>query len=61
MMNRNLVSHRTAFSSDPEKTLQTAFKVMKDREAFEVGEKVVVISDVIAGSGIDTIQIRPIP
>ncbi|MEE8042860.1 MAG: pyruvate kinase, partial [Pseudomonadales bacterium] len=61
MMNRNLVSHRTAFSSDPEKTLQTAFKVMKDREAFEVGEKVVVISDVIAGSGIDAIQIRPIP
>lgn len=61
MMNRNLVSHRTAFSSDPEKTLQTAFKVMKDREAFEVGEKVVVISDVIAGSGIDAIQIRAIP
>lgn len=62
MLNRNLVSHRTAFSSDPEKTLQTAFKVMKDREAFEGGEKVVVISDVIAGSrGIDAIQIRTIP
>jgi pyruvate kinase len=61
MLNRNLVSHRTAFSRDPEKTLQTAFKVMKEREAFEVGEKVVVISDVIAGSGIDATQIRPIP
>ncbi|MEE9253636.1 MAG: pyruvate kinase [Pseudomonadales bacterium] len=60
-LNRNLVSHRTAFSSDPEKTLQTAFKVMKDRESFEAGEKVVVISDVIAGSGIDAIQIRTIP
>jgi pyruvate kinase len=49
---------RTAFSNDPEKTLQIAFDVLKDRAGFVSDEKVVVISDVLAGSGIDAIQIR---
>jgi len=39
--------------------LQTAFNVLKEREGFQSEEKVVVISDVLAGSGkIDAIQIR---
>ena len=62
MLCRGLCSYRINFSDDPEKTLQTAFTALKEREGFQSGEKVVVISDVLAGSGkIDAIQIRQIP
>ena len=61
ILNRNLTPLRTAFSSDPEKTLQTAFDVLKQRAGFISGDKVVVISDVLAGSGIEAIQIRHLP
>jgi pyruvate kinase len=61
MLNRNLISHRTAFSNDPEKTLATAFQVLREREGFDSGEKLVVISDVLAGAGIEAIQIRRVP
>ena len=61
ILNRNLTPLRTAFSSDPEKTLQTAFDVLKQRAGFSSGDKVVVISDVLAGSGIEAIQIRELP
>jgi pyruvate kinase len=61
MLNRALYSHRTAFSLDAEKTLATAFDVLREREGFSTGEKVVVISDILTGSGIDAIQIRALP
>jgi pyruvate kinase len=61
ILNRHVSSFRTAFSSDPEKTLQTAFDVLKLRAGFSEGDKVVVISDVLAGSGIEAIQIRHLP
>lgn len=61
MLNRNLSPFRTAFSSDPEKTLATAFSVLRERVGLESGSKVVVISDVLAGSGTDAIQIRALP
>jgi pyruvate kinase len=61
ILNRNLTPFRTAFSSDPEKTLQTAFDVLKQRADMQKNDKVVVISDVLAGSGIEAIQIRHLP
>jgi pyruvate kinase len=61
MLNRNVSPFRTAFSNDPEKTLQTAFDALKLRASFETGDKVVVISDILEGSGIEAIQIRQIP
>jgi len=61
MLNRNVSAHRTAFSSDPEKTLATAFRVLREREGFASGEKLVVISDILAGAGIEAIQIRRVP
>ena len=61
ILNRNLTPFRTAFSSDPEKTLQTAFDTLKQRADFSAGDKVVAISDVLAGSGIEAIQIRQLP
>ncbi len=61
ILNRNLSPFRTAFSNDPEKTLATAFKVLKERAGLSAGDRVVVISDVLAGSGIEAIQIRALP
>jgi pyruvate kinase len=61
ILNRNLSPFRTAFSRDPERTLQNAFDVLKDRAGFSRGDKVVVISDVLGGTGIEAIQIRLIP
>lgn len=61
MLNRNLSPFRTAFSNDPEKTLHTAFDVLKARVGMHAGDKVVVISDILAGAGIEAIQIRSLP
>ena len=61
MLNRNLSPFRSEFSNDPEKTLQTALDLLKVRASVEPGDKVVVISDVLAGVGIDAVQIREIP
>lgn len=61
ILNRNLSPFRTAFSRDPERTLQNAFDVLKGRAEFQTGDKVVVISDVLGGIGIEAIQIRFIP
>ncbi len=61
MLNRGVFPFRIDFSSDPEKTLQTAFRILKDREQFQVGDKVVIISDVLAQQRVDSIQIRDIP
>ena len=57
-LNRNVIANRLTFSSEPEKTLHNAFLALKAREGLESGDKVVVISDVIAGTGVDAIQIR---
>ncbi|MEE2735972.1 MAG: pyruvate kinase [Pseudomonadota bacterium] len=61
ILNRNVSSFRTAFSNDPEKTLQTAFDVLKLRAGLKSEDKVVVISDVLEASGIEAIQIRYLP
>jgi pyruvate kinase len=60
-LNRGVFPFRINLSSDPEKTLQTAFRILKDREHFQAGEKVVIISDVLAQERVDSIQIRTIP
>ncbi|MDT7044288.1 pyruvate kinase [Candidatus Nitronereus thalassa] len=60
-LNRGVFPFRINFSSDPEKTLQTAFRILKEREHFQMGEKVVIISDVLAQHRVDSIQIRDIP
>jgi pyruvate kinase len=60
-INRGMVAHKIAFSKDPEKTIASSFAVMKRDDGFRSGEKIVLISNVIAGAGADTIQIREIP
>ena len=60
MMNRGVFSHRTAFSTVPEKTIQTALNVLQEREDIPPEERVVVISDVLAQARVDAIQIRTV-
>jgi pyruvate kinase len=57
-LNRAVYAYRTAFSSDPEKTLQRAFTVLRQRDGLQPGAKLVVISDVLADQPADAIQIR---
>ena len=60
VLNRNVLSYRIKFSSDPEKTLSSAAEIMVQRGAFSSQDRVVVISDALAGSGVEAIQIRQI-
>ncbi|MGD9660957.1 MAG: pyruvate kinase [Porticoccaceae bacterium] len=57
-LNRNVLSYRINFSSDPEKTLANAARIMLSRVEFSKEDRVVVISDALTGSGIESIQIR---
>lgn len=58
MLNRGVFAHRTPFSNDPEKTIQTALKVLREREGLAASEKVVVISDMFAEKAVEAIQLR---
>ena len=60
MLNRGVYSHRTAFSSNPEKTIQTALDVLHKREELSEEAYVVVISDVLADGPVDSVQLRKI-
>ena len=60
MLNRGVYAHRTAFSSNPEKTIQTALSVLRQREGLGSEERVVVISDVLAAGPVDAIQLRSV-
>ncbi|MCZ6711443.1 MAG: pyruvate kinase [Gammaproteobacteria bacterium] len=57
-LNRAVFSHRIHFSSEPEKTLQRALRILREREGMERNDKVVVISDVLAEKNSDAIQLR---
>ncbi|NKI18203.1 pyruvate kinase [Spongiibacter sp. KMU-166] len=58
VLNRNVLSYRINFSSDPEKTLGTAAAIMTRRDEFTDNDKVVVISDALSTHGVEAIQIR---
>jgi len=60
VMNRNVLSYQIEFSEDSEKTLATAAAIMIQRNEFSPDDRVVVISDSLAGSGFEAIQIRQI-
>jgi pyruvate kinase len=60
-LNRGVRAHRSNFSNDPEKTLANAFAILVEREGFRPGDKVVVISDILEGAGVEAIHVREIP
>ncbi len=57
-LNRAVYSFRIEFSREPEKTLQRALQILREREEFAPTDKVVVISDVLAERNSDAIQLR---
>lgn len=59
-LNRNLYAFRSNFSDNPEKTLGVAVAKLREFEQCDDADRVVVISDVLEGVGVDAIQIRTI-
>ena len=57
-LNRAVACQLAEFSQDPQKTLQRAFRMLREREGLSESAKVVVISDLLAEAGTDAIQIR---
>lgn len=57
-LNRAVYAYRIEFSREPEKTLQRALTILREREGFAAHDKVVVISDVLAERNSDAIQLR---
>lgn len=57
-LNRAVTAYRIAFSKEPEKTLQRALEMLRDKMGFDRSEKVVVISDVLADEPTEAIQVR---
>ena len=60
VINRNVLSYQIEIDEDPEKTLAAAAEIMINRNDFSPDDQVVVISDALAGSGFEALQIRKI-
>jgi len=58
VINRNVLSYHIAIDDNPEKTLADAANIMIQRDEFSPEDQVVVISDALAGSGFEALQIR---
>ncbi|WCL47665.1 pyruvate kinase [Leptospira sp. GIMC2001] len=60
-LNRGVIPYRMDFSSDPEKTIKQAIETLLKEKMVEKGDRVVILSDAIAGEErVDTIQIREV-
>ncbi len=60
-LNRGILPYRVDFSSDPEKTIANAIEIIKRNGMLQTGDRVVILSDIIAGSDrVETIQIRDV-
>ncbi len=61
LINRGVLPYRLDFSSDPEKTISTAIETLRKHHYVSSGDKVVILSDIIAGQErVDTIQVREV-
>lgn len=59
-MNYGTCSYRIEFHEDPERTVEEALGRLLHGEQFRTGDRVVVLSDVLAPSGIEAIMVRQI-
>ncbi|MDB4971907.1 MAG: pykF [Myxococcaceae bacterium] len=56
---RSVVPFRIEFSNDPEKTIQTAFEKLRQRNRAVAGDPIVVVSDVLTGGdSVSSVQVR---
>ena len=60
VINRNVLSYQIEIGDDSETTLAAAAAIMIQRDEFAPDDQVVVISDALAGSGFEALQIRKI-
>ena len=60
VINRNVLSYQIEIGDDLEQTLAAAAAIMVKRDEFSPDDQVVVISDALAGSGFEALQIRKI-
>ncbi len=60
VLNRSVNTFQIPFSRNPDKTLNRAMRMLKRIHGFAAQDKVVVVSDVLADSPSDAIQIRPL-
>ena len=60
VLNRNVLSYLINFDENPEITLAKSAQIMLASGKFSSNQKVVVISDTLAGRGIEAIQIREV-
>lgn len=59
LLNRACYPYRIDFSSDPEKTIKTAFALLLKKKLLPSGTKIVIVSDIIAGTDrVESIQVR---
>lgn len=60
-LTRGVIPYRVDFSQDPEKTIKLAIEALVKNGSLKAGEKVVILSDVIAGEDrVETIQVRDV-
>jgi len=60
-LHRGILPYRMDFSSDPEKTIIAAIETIKKNGMVSDGDRVVILSDIIAGTDrVETIQIREV-
>jgi pyruvate kinase len=60
VINRNVLSYQIEIGDDSEQTLAEAAAIMIKRDEFSRDDQVVVISDALAGSGFEALEIRKI-
>jgi pyruvate kinase len=60
VINRNVLSYQIEIGDDSEQTLAAAAAIMIKRDEFSRDDQVVVISDALAGSGFEALEIRKI-
>jgi len=60
-LNYATYAHRIELHEDPERTLRQAFALLREREQFAAGDKVVVVSDILSAADADAVLVREIP
>jgi pyruvate kinase len=60
-LNYGTVANRIGSYEDPHQTLADAFTQLRESGAVQAGEKVVVLSDILAADGIDAVSVQQIP
>ncbi len=59
LFNRACYPYRIDFSSDPERTIKTAFELLRKKKLLPPGTRIVIVSDIIAGTDrVESIQVR---